>query len=583
MGWWPAVIKVMAVCAVVSATNPGALKRILMQLDAPNYPSFVIHLVIWLVAGFALWTIMFERSSGWRLLGAVLVGLSTSLSWGFRTASKIELSVFDGVALWEARHEAGNALAEYVSIIAVGATLFCLVTVIMFAPVTLPPRRPMGAVRRWAWRGMPYAVIGMIASVMYAKAGGAYMGMPRQFSTLSIVSLAAFKEFTHPMPEHGPVTWSASETRRFDKIVLLVDESIRSDYLDTRKSGSTPGFANAAEQMVSFSPAVSGGICSNYANTILRYAAARADLGPNFGANPTLFQFAKKAGYRTVYIDAQARMIGNLNGLQNFMSLAETGFIDSFHGIKKQGPAEADFELGRILKDEMAKPGPVFIYANKEGAHIPFDQNYPADETIYRPTMAETGRGNLEAHINSYKNAVAHNVDKFFARVWPTLDTHRAGIVYTSDHAQYLNPNGLTHCLSAGPNQRMALVPLYVYADDPTIDASLRAGAAKARGRSAQFMIAPTLLSWMGYGDKDISSKYHESLTDGTPYPAAFTTGDTFGVFNNPATWNAIDLTQDFRNTETDAVASDTRELAPGEQPWLKEATVPVAVAGVDP
>lgn len=580
MPWLASLLKAVAVCAVLSLTNPGALKRILLQLDAPNYPAFAIHIIVWIVAAFALWSIMFERSRGWRLFGAGLVAASTALSWGFRAISKIEFSVFDGVALWEARHEAANAAAEYSSTISVGVILFALVALIMYWPVKKPFSLPGPSwLWRWLGRAAPIGTVAMIAMVMFAKSGGGYMGMPRQFSTLSIVSLVAFKEVTHPMPEHAAVTWTPTEPHQLDKIVMLVDESIRGDYLNPKVGGETPGFATAMQPFVNYGATSSGGICSNYSNTLLRYAAARADLGPNFGANPTLFQYAKKAGYRTVYIDGQARMIGNLNGLQNFMSLAETGFIDTFYGIKKQGPAEADFELGRILKEELAKPGPVFIYANKEGAHIPFDQNYPADETLYRPTMAETGRGNFEGHINSYKNAVAHNVDKFFAKVWPTLDTSHAGIVYTSDHAQYLNPNGLTHCLSEGPNQRMALVPLYVYADDPAIDASLRAGVTKAKGRSTQFMIAPTLLSWMGYGDKDVSSKYHESLTAGTPYPSAFTTGDTFGVFNNPATWNVIDLAQDYRSTEKDAVPSDTRELGPDEQPWLKQDPKTVAVS----
>ena len=98
--WFPKLVKIMAVCAVLSVTNPGALDRILLQLAAPNYPAFIVHLVVWLVAGFALWSIMFERSWGWRLCGSVLVAASTALSWGFRSISKIELSVFDGMSLW---------------------------------------------------------------------------------------------------------------------------------------------------------------------------------------------------------------------------------------------------------------------------------------------------------------------------------------------------------------------------------------------------------------------------------------------------------------------------------------------------
>src|SRR5581483_4488613 len=118
------------------------------------------------------------------------------------------------------------------------------------------------------------------------------------------------------------------------RIVMLVDESVRADYIDwTPGNPFTPNLARLKSRLVDFGPAASGGNCSHYSNALLRFAAARHGVGPTLLTNPTIWQYAKKAGFRTAFIDAQAAFNRNPGKLQNFMTTEETRAIDGFHAI----------------------------------------------------------------------------------------------------------------------------------------------------------------------------------------------------------------------------------------------------------
>jgi glucan phosphoethanolaminetransferase (alkaline phosphatase superfamily) len=127
------------------------------------------------------------------------------------------------------------------------------------------------------------------------------------------------------------VTWqlAAPEVRH---IVLIVDESVRADYLDWSPGNLyTPELARLKSRIMDFSPAASGGVCSHYSNAILRFSASRNDLGRQLLFNPTIWAYAKMAGIRSVFIDAQAAINRNPGKLQNFMPPDEALQIDHIH------------------------------------------------------------------------------------------------------------------------------------------------------------------------------------------------------------------------------------------------------------
>lgn len=568
------IAKLVGLAAIVFVTNPGTIDRLRLQLEVHKPGTFVIYLIIWGLSLLSLAAIAVQPRWPIRLFWAVVVGVASAVAWGYQHVSQIELTVFDGLSLWEARHEAGNAVSQYSTAVML-AVLFCAATIgVLMLPAGI-------RVRKWTANVMaflPALPIGLLAGVLYLKVGNGSAGMPKQFSQISIAALVAYKTVAQPMPEHQQVNWVPRPDHHVQKIVLIMDEGIRADFLDG--SGTEmPGYAAAMRDFINFGPAASTGVCSNYSNTLLRFAAARGDLGPSLSANPTLWQYAKKAGYRTVYIDAQARNITNLSNLQNFMTPSEARQIDAFYALRDAPADKADYELADIIRREMAAPGAVFIYANKQGTHPPYDDNYPATENIYHPTITELGHETYESRVGSYRNGLRWNVDRFFGTFWPGLAKADSVIVYTSDHAQYLNPEGLTHCIAANPNQRMANVPLAVYASDAGIKTDLRQGAAQSAGRASDFMIAPSLLGWMGYLPSDVGTKYSESLTTGTHYPSAFTSGDIFGLFANAPVWNAINLRADLKSNELSAPVVDAAELPPSQQPWLNHTELPVGPA----
>jgi glucan phosphoethanolaminetransferase (alkaline phosphatase superfamily) len=295
-----------------------------------------------------------------------------------------------------------------------------------------------------------------------------------------------------------------------------------------------------AAKFVDFGPAASGGVCSNTSNAILRFAAARRDLGPRMNQTPTLWSYAKKAGYRTVFIDAQARNVGG-GGLQNFMTLAETRDIDQVYRLDGD-PVDADEALRQIVVKETRGEARVFIYANKEGGHFPYDINYPAQSAKHHPTQTEAGVHTIATNENSYRNAIEWNVNRFMDRLFKDADMTNMALVYTSDHGQQLDPRRLTHCVSTDADARMALVPLLTYTSDPSLTQALKAGAWMSRGKANHFQIAPSLLAFMGYGARDIESHYGESLTQPPAMRPQFTTGDIMGLFSDRVVWNDIDL-----------------------------------------
>jgi lipid A ethanolaminephosphotransferase len=251
-----------------------------------------------------------------------------------------------------------------------------------------------------------------------------------------------------------------------------------------------------------------------------------------------------------VFIDAQASINKNPGLMQNFMTSAEATEIDAFYAIRDVASDYADFRLIDIVREELGRGVPVFIYANKNGAHFPYDSSYPASAAVYHPNMREAGGNEPAARIASYRNAIAWSVDRFMARLFESTDLSDTVMVYTSDHGQNLKPGSLSHCETTNADPRTAYVPLMVHAADPAIRQELARGAALSAGRASHFQIVPSVLSWLGYSRQDIATVYAESLAAGPAAAPAFTTGDVFGMFSNSINWTPADLGKDYLEPE---------------------------------
>ncbi len=146
--------------------------------------------------------------------------------------------------------------------------------------------------------------------------------------------------------------------------------------------------------------------------------------------------------------------------------------------------------------------------------------------------------------------------------LFATADLSDATVIYTSDHGQAFQPNGLSHCQVEAPDPRMGLVPLMVYTSDPSLRVELQNGAKQLKNRTSQFQIAPTLLQLMGYRREDIATVHDESLLMGSKRAAAFTSGDVFGLFSSTVRSTPIDLSVDYLEPEAKEPDSIPRTVA---------------------
>jgi glucan phosphoethanolaminetransferase (alkaline phosphatase superfamily) len=553
------IAKILFLVDLLLLTNYSFVARLIMLANRHQWSALFPFLAIWLVSIVAVCVIALHPKFWVRSVWGVIVAASTAIGWGYHNASQSQINVFDMLSLWNARHEAGRAADLYHSSMVLAAILFAASFLVFVAPA----RQWRDRARKWLIpaAALPAIPVFLIAGVVWLKNGGGSQSLPSQFTPVSLASLASVKIAIDKPAVRGSVAFQPARPANANSIVYLVDESIRADYLDfTPRNKYTPHLAELAGKFTNFGPAASGGNCSNYSNSILRYGASRKDLITSATTNPTLFQYAKKAGFRTVFIDAQAGNITDGSMLQNFMTMEEKSDIDGFYALHDVGSTLADVELASIVAKELKSGIPVFIYANKNGSHFPYDSAYPASETIFHPSIAEAGADTQASRVASYRNAIAWSVDKFMQKFFATADLSHTTLIYTSDHGQSVNPTMLTHCQVDGADPRQGLVPLLAYSSDPAVVAKFQTGANLLRGLSSHFQIAPTLYELMGYARSDIATLYDESLFEKTARAPAFTSGDVFGMFSSAVHWNPVDLSVQYLEPAGGTVSARTFE-----------------------
>jgi lipid A ethanolaminephosphotransferase len=300
-----------------------------------------------------------------------------------------------------------------------------------------------------------------------------------------------------------------------NKVVFIMDESIRGDYttLGNPAIDTTPYLAGLGEILTNFGVALSGHNCSGYSRYILRYGARAEDLpralqnGLNL-PGPNIWQFAKSAGLRTVYIDGFSSQLR----LHSGMSLRETTLIDEYVRIPAALPHDRDVIVSECLRRALADPAPAFIYVDKYGIHVPYDDKFPPGHAVFK---APPNASYTEKFVTTYKNAVRWNVDEFFRRVLTGLDLSQVAIFYTSDHGQSLleGDYSASHC-SVGANivKGEAFVPLFSIVGNEALRNELTEASKKMLNKASHFEIFPTLLATFGFDRAAVRAIYGAGL-----------------------------------------------------------------------
>jgi lipid A ethanolaminephosphotransferase len=485
-----------------------------------------------------------DRRLWLRLTAALLVACSSAFTMLYEKIAGAPLNLLDLIAMWNARHEAGRAMAQFQNPAMIGVAI----GVLTFLLICWPARQNR-ITQSAIWRRLSIVPVVplLVYGSLYYKNNGVYpFPLPGQYNSATLATLLALEIATTDSPVRTEVSWTAQKDKGVKHIIVMVDESIRADFLDLRPGNkTTPNLGRLASGFVDFGPAASGAVCSNYSNALIRFGASRKDVTNSANTNATVFAYAKKAGYRTVYIDAQAYNNSRGHKIQNFMNLREKAEIDGFYEISSSKVMEADYELNKIVANELKADRPVFIYANKNGAHFPYDDSYPAEQAVHHPTQTEGG-DTVGNRLNSYRNSIDWTVDRWMSDLFERADLSQAVMIYTSDHAQRFEPGKITHCQTDGADPQTALVPMFVYSVNGDLKDRFASAASQLRSRASHFQVAPTLYELMGYKTADIARMYDESLLMGSQRPAEFTSGDIFGLFGNSVTINTIELSRPF-------------------------------------
>ena len=527
-GWFVTAAKIVAIAAAVYSVPWGYTRaRLDYFLRMDRYPQAVIFLTLTFLCVLAFVLLPYVRSSLVRIPLAVLAvaGFAADqLAWAL---SNQNLDTVMIVTLWREQAMIGTATSAHFW---PGLRVASWTLPIMLA-FAWRPAKPI--VLRTYWAAIPVlAFVACLAVVRLTTFSGT-MGLPAAFRVPAVTAMTIFADrYSGPRDE---VVEAPTSQPKYSKIVMIVDESVRGDFLaiNDRNLKNTPFLSGMNDSLVNFGLAVAAHNCSAPARLILRTGLQPSDL-PDAKERalkaPAIWQFAKKAGYQTVLIDAFAEVFAT----HSFMSKPERAFIDKEMPVSTMPIYMRDMTIARErLPPLLASDERIFIYLNKYGAHFPYQQTHPPD---FLAEGADTtdNLDNRKELVASYLRALRWTVDEFFRAMLPLADLKDTLIIYTSDHGQSMLDGGykLTHCSSTNVHPGEAIVPTFAITDDREFGRLLKATASLHFDKTTHFDIFPTLLLAMGYSEPWVAQHYSlDSLVHLTgTAPRQFLTGDIFGT-----------------------------------------------------
>lgn len=329
----------------------------------------------------------------------------------------------------------------------------------------------------------------------------------------------------------------------FEKIVLIVDESIRPDAMGIHDPAlsNTPHLQQRRKQFVSFGTAISSFNCSVGARFVLR-TGLKEDQLPDKAhrgfRKASIWQYAKHAGFRTVHLDAWR----NKKGFHSFMNAEEVKAIDEIPWLTATSAKQIDMALAREIAVRLASPGKEFIFVEKYGVHAPYNRilESAADTPAGSSRLIRDAKPEARAEIAQYLSAVKQQVDSFFEEIPAHAISERVLIIYTSDHGQSLYQGTYpgTHCTNIDPVPGEGYVPLIIFPGSGEFMQRLQSSAAQHTDQMTHFEIFPTTLYAMGYSRDWVNNVYGKTVFDTPTRPyRRFLTGYPFG---GNARWRAV-------------------------------------------
>lgn len=503
--------------------------------------QLIFYAALYVILAACLWGAAFIRPALLRWAWAAILALAALLVDGFQAATAEAMSYDAFVSMLHSAGFADDALAQHATSIA-GATTgaFLLFIAIGLKPGSWQPVPRIAAILA------PFVGLTMLTALLFFRGGEGARGLPGAWVGTSYGALYAIEAVAMPVPPRQPVRLVPKPSAGQADIVLIIDESIAARYLDINDAaGVYSGLLSPPRNITvsNFGIAASITNCSYGSNLTLRHGGTRDTYQRLNAAMPSIFAYARKAGFRTTYIDAQRTGSAYQNGMDD----AERQSIDHFVQFDAVPVVDRDMAAADALIALLSNGRRDFVLINKMGAHFPVADKYPEAAATFQPALPRgetaavtemklpenlfSGAEAWRLYRNSYRNTVAWTVGAFFDRLFAGARRDGALIVYTSDHGQNLHERGdpgtTTHC-SPFPASEEGAVPLVV------IDvAGIGAGTGTTAGRwnaaakrhfdaSSHYRIFPTLLDAMGYDPNAVGRLYGETLASSRPDPATF-------------------------------------------------------------
>lgn len=480
----------------------------------------------------------FVSSLSWSAI-VFYAGLATGGMPGSSDIQSSYLDIYSLALFWSERHLFFAFIETYPT-----ELFFALITSFsLFIVLMWPPSKKHCLSRKWNII-FCLPLLGAIAIAIYTL-GGTYqfpepVGLPIRIASAIIRS--NMDKASYEGTETRPVSLTPGRPI-FHKIVFIMDESVRSGFVDFEPI-SRESLRNQSIGIIDFGETTSGGNCSHTSRFIFRHGMRPSQLPDAYNQNvpfsedPTIWQYAKTAGFKTIHIDA----LGEVS-FHDDMTKAEARNIDQEFRILIYPKYNRDVEALSALKSALATPEPAFIYVDKQGVHSPYQEKYPPTfvspfkTTHVRNPPDPTLIGYATLLIDHYRNAVGWSVDRFLINLVSETLPDNVLIIYTSDHGQSMMEGGykLTHC-SSGPNvvNGEGLVPLFIIGSKRSdFWNDLHSRSQLFKNKYTHFEVFPTLLRAMGYSRIETAKRYGGTLLDKAPMTRKFLKGGAPGGTQN--------------------------------------------------
>ena len=329
----------------------------------------------------------------------------------------------------------------------------------------------------------------------------------RQFRVNSFISFGATiadLSLYRPLQAIDPIKRSAvkpipNTAPPDNNLILVFDESIRGDHLslngysrkttpyleELERTGRLANWGIAVSSSTSSHPSYNAFITGANPDEVARMKT------DEINSLPTIFQYAKAAGYRTWLIDGQMMeywggVPDDLNYIDEYVSLAEIDSPNRVEDWQRQGAAvtdensrtdgmkqwDIDVKIAKIVRDIYSSAKGNFIFVYKRGVHFPYEKNYPDEQAAWQPIYRFRGQyevpgdDSFQGIVNSYDNALRYGTDMFFRQLGGDFAKLENGtvVLYTSDHGESFYLNGRAGHGGDSPGE--ANIPLFVLGID---------------------------------------------------------------------------------------------------------------------